>query len=91
MSSIIINHDPLAKIYAKQKSYGPQLKEQYITEKKKKTLYSKIKEEISLKAKLNIGNMIDLPFVCRSCRSLAVLNNPEFLYRDRKDVEIDCN
>jgi hypothetical protein len=62
-----------------------------MTKNRKKILFSKLKEEILLKKKLNIGNKKDLPFVCRSCRKLVVLNNPYFLYRAHNDIEIDCN
>ena len=54
-------------------------------------LFSRIKEEITLKNKLNIGNTTELPFICRSCRKLVILTNPEFLYREKNDLEIDCN
>ena len=62
-----------------------------MTPHRKKNIFSRIKEEIALKSKLSIGNCTELPFICRSCRRLTILTNPEFLYREKHDLEIDCN
>ncbi len=82
MASIIVQYDPLAYIYSKQKTYGPELitaKNDAETNMKKS---EKILEICSFLQCRRLGKDIELPFICCTCQRLAIVHNPHFYYRD---------
>ena len=83
MASIIVQYDPLAYFYSKKESYGPELIKQKL---KQSQLHEIIHEKrVDFRTKKEVGQNIELPFVCCSCLKLAVVNNPQFHYRNLDD------
>jgi len=50
-----------------------------------------MQERSLLQEKLHLANSIELPFVCSTCQNLAIVNNPNFFFRDHNNGKRECN
>ena len=86
LSSIVVQYDPLARVYSKSCDFSPELIKCAVASTK--VCRTKMGERFRLQEKHNVGNNLDLPFICKECSRLSIVQNPKFFYRGDS---IECN
>ena len=76
MASIVVQYDPLAYVYSKSDTYGPEL----LKHNRKNKTNNDLVEDSILRLGKSIGTTSELPFVC-TCGKLTMAHNPHFYYR----------